>query len=330
MKKICLFIGTICLTYLLQGQDTLYYFTTSDSSMVGVKNNKGDIIIPPQKIYSDVLYYLEDSIIHEPTIEFFPHNYPEGVRNAPDSLSPVTPAGVVYDRKGNFLYTPQLFDSGPDYWHEGKRRYAAHNKIGFVNFAGEKITPANLDFASPFNYGYAEVYINGWRKEYESGGEHWYLTASSDSSDSYLINAKGDRVQPLVSQVSNRDYLWKGDYYPYPFSYNKMEQNMVDSLEKIDVLNDINLYHYPKDKLRDSMLLQFEIVERPDEYNPFYVLQGFMYPEKHKRIEDDAFLVSKDGKNYFHRQYEGSEPVPLQQWIEETLADRKNSKQKQP
>lgn len=100
----------------------------------------------------------------------------------------------MYDRKGNFLYYPQLFDNGPDYWEEGLRRYVENGKIGFVDALGNKVIIAQWDFATPFYNGYAKVFEGGWKKKYDKGGEHWSVVPATKISKSYWINKKGKRV----------------------------------------------------------------------------------------------------------------------------------------
>lgn len=107
-------------------QHQLYYFTTPDSSRVGVKDETGKIIIPAT-FYNTNYEFLKP--ITDSLIEFFgasdaPYNGPE---------SPVIAGSAVYDRRGKLVYYPQWFDNGNDYWSEGLRRYVEGDKMGFVN-----------------------------------------------------------------------------------------------------------------------------------------------------------------------------------------------------
>ena len=122
MRKIILIlillIGKLAFT-----QEKLYYFYTSDSTLVGVKNEKGKIIIPAQ--FSGFKIYDTENPINEPTIEFWGTSFKN---KKYDKDNPRIEAGEVYDRNGKFLYYPQWFDNGNDIWEEGLRRYVEKKK----------------------------------------------------------------------------------------------------------------------------------------------------------------------------------------------------------
>src|SRR5690606_25825829 len=117
-----------------------------------VRNAQGDTIIAPAFPRHGGLHKLDSST--GPTIEF--NLLPSGMKY--DESRPASPFGAVYDRNGRFLYYPQGYDNGPDYWEEGLRRYAENGKIGFVDRLGHKVTTPDWEFALPFNYGYAKVF----------------------------------------------------------------------------------------------------------------------------------------------------------------------------
>jgi hypothetical protein len=70
-----------------------------------------------------------------------------------------------YDRKGNFLYQPYLFDNGADYFCEGVRRFVKMGKIGFVDRMGRSSLNLNMILHHILTYGYA-VFCDGcdWEK----------------------------------------------------------------------------------------------------------------------------------------------------------------------
>nr|WP_295870624.1 WG repeat-containing protein [uncultured Chitinophaga sp.] len=306
MRKSIVTLSLLCTTVAVCAQDKLYYFPTADTSKVGVKNDQGKIIVPAK--FSGAINYAYNQPITGPTIEFCDVSVPPKT----PKLCPAAAGGEVYDRKGRFLYYPLSYDNGPDYWEEGLRRYVDNGKVGFADKSGNKILPAKWDFASPFNYGYAVVYEGGWVKHYDSGGEHWWLDAVSKKSVSYLINKKGERVNPL-SAGQAKDYKYEGAWYPYPFRYSASEQQIIDSLQRLDVINDIHLVNVYDDAPRKDLLLQFEITERPAPDFPYYTVQGFSRQQREDRIQ---FIVSPDGKNFRYQPWSDSEaPVPLRQWI---------------
>lgn len=313
MRKRVVTLGLLCATITVCAQNKLYYFPTADSARVGVKNDQGKIIIPAK--FSGIINYDFDQAITGPTVEFYDVSTPVKT----PKLSPAVPCGEVFDRKGKFLYYPLMYDNGPDYWEEGLRRYVENGKVGFADRSGHKIIPAKWDFVSPFNYGYATVYEGGWQKKYEQGGEHWYISATSTKAVSYLINKKGERVNP-GAQRHPKDYKDADRYYPYPFQYNALEQKIIDSLQQLDVINDINLVNHYEDGPRKDRLLQFEITEKPASDFPYYTVQGYTQQRKEDNIQ---FIVSQDGKQYQYQPWSAEAPVPMRQWIIDQLHECK-------
>lgn len=141
-----------------QQKEILRYFISKDS-LVGVKNQKGKIIIPAEfKDYTEIKdgESVPEGIGNETIL------FAGGKRN--DRFEKNT-FGYVYDRKGNFLYKPYLFDNGADYFSEGLRRFVKNGKIGFADRSGKTVIQPRHDFAASFNYGYA-VFCDGcdWEK----------------------------------------------------------------------------------------------------------------------------------------------------------------------
>ena len=189
MKNIFIVLFFLSITMVISAQTKLYYFINADSTAVGVKNDTGKIIIPAK--FSALTSYDLENPITEPTIEF----YGTSTRLKANPKAIAVPGGEVYDREGNFLYYPLLFNNGPDYWEENLRRFTENGKVGFVDKLGNKIIPALWEFATPFENGTAEVFVGGWKKKYEHGDEHWSLVPSSKKSKKYFIDKKGKRVK---------------------------------------------------------------------------------------------------------------------------------------
>ncbi|WP_374330347.1 WG repeat-containing protein [Soonwooa sp.] len=297
---------------LAQTNEKLYYFSTADSSKVGAKTESGKIIVPAK--FSNYGNYDFKEPIEEATIEFI------GTEKAKDYSSklPLMPAGEVYDRHGKFLYYPQWFDNGVDYYEEGLRRYVDGNKVGFADKDGKLTIPAQWDFAEPFQYGYAKVYVGGWKKQYEKGGEHWFIVPSSKKSQSYLINKKGEKVNGYKTKKNPKDYESSGLYYPYPFTYTSIEQKVLDNLTQLDILNSINLASCDN-CIRKEHLLDFEITEKPRDFFPYYVIQGYVNQSKES---DAVFIVSTDMSKIYHYSWDG-EITPLREWIISELEEFK-------
>ena len=304
MRKIILIL-ILLIRKLAFTQEKLYYFYTSDSTLVGVKNEKGKIIIPAQ--FSGFRIYDTENPINEPTIEFWGTSFKN---KKYDKDNPRIEAGEVYDRNGKFLYYPQWFDNGNDIWEEGLRRYVEKNKMGFVDWFGKKVLPAKWDFATQFNYGYAIVYTGGWKREFDKGGEHWFIAPISKKSTSYLINKKGIKVKPLKKSNNPKDYLYEGKYYPYPFVYNNIEQKIVDEINQLEILTEIN---HPFDK---KIINHYEIVNRPNKYLPYYELKNFYGQEKYNS-PNNSLWVNKKGE-IFYKNYD-YKFIPLKEYIRKIL-----------
>ncbi|SHG55072.1 WG repeat-containing protein [Pedobacter caeni] len=294
------------------GKNILYYFYSADSNFVGVKDHLGKIIIPAT--HHAGFNYDFTQPINDPVIEFYDTSAGSSRKDAP-----AIPMGEVYSREGKFLYYPQLFDNGPDYYAEGLRRYVDGDKMGFADQYGNKVIAAQWSFVDPFNYGYSQAYTGKWKRNYEKGGEHWTIAPDSEDAGSHVINRNGEKVLPLVKQQNPKDYLSDGSYYPYPFSYTAKEQKITDQLNSLEVLNRIFQLRYSDAK--DLPKLQFEITERPDQRFPYYILQGY---GNQKIDEDYKFLVTEDGKRIFHYSfYVSEEHTSLRKFIISKLVESK-------
>jgi len=296
----------------IQTGKKLFYFSTADSTKVGVKDEDGKIIIPAK--FHNYHFYNFQEAITDPTIELW---HSAELKNV-DPLSPAMPVSEVFDRNGNFLYYAQFYDNGPDYYEEGVRRFVENGKIGFVNKSGEKVLPAIWEFASSFSYGYATAYTGHWKKKYEKGGERWSIVPASETSENFIINKKGERVYPYPQPKDPKDFKKaENEYYPYPFKYNNFEKKLIESLEKLDVLNDLSLRNLgTTNQKREELLLQFEIIEYPFENYPYYILQG--YRQQYKE-DDMIFAISEDGKHYYHADFYIQKLIPIKDWIIEEL-----------
>lgn len=223
----------ICIALLLansqtqaQNSDTIYYFPNADSSYYGVKNQQGKILIPAQFLNIHEVEW--DQPITEQTIEFMglPADY-DLTKSAVRIIAPYNTS--VYNRSGKLLYHPQWFDNGSDYWVEGKRRFVDPQTglVGFVDEEHQVIIPAQWEFATPFNCGYAEVF-QGYQKHVEPGGEHWTIVPDPKKiANKAVINTRGDVVIGKTSPQSLTDYELDNLYYPNPFPYTAAEQKIV-------------------------------------------------------------------------------------------------------
>ncbi|MGN7863371.1 WG repeat-containing protein [Chryseobacterium sp. 22458] len=306
MNKVLLLIAMIPVLAFSQKQEDLRYFISKDS-LVGVKNQAGKIIIPAEfKDYTGIKdgESVPEGIGNETIL------FAGGKRN--DKYEKNT-FGYVYDRKGNFLYRPYLFDNGADYFSEGLRRFVKNGKIGFADRNGKTIIQPNHDFAASFNYGYS-VFCDDcdWEK---TDDEHPAIVGGIWG----VMNIKGETVQPL-SKHSGKDIDIDGKYYPYSFQYSGKEKNILQFFEKynkiISAVHYVNVYN---EMSEEEKKLLFEIVERPQENFPYYQINTYDNGKRNLAAFDDLkFFVSEDGKKVFTINYE-DKMIPFEKWLKEEI-----------
>jgi len=311
MKKILLVILLIPILSFSQQKEVLKYFKSKDS-LVGVKNQKGKIIVPAQfKVFS----YLKDGELVEGETIYF-----DGFKK--DEIKEKNAWGYVYDKKGNFLYRPFFYDNGADYFSEGVRRFVKNGKVGFADRNGTVVIEANHDFASPFNYGYA-AFCDGcdWEK---TDDEHKAIVGG----DWGVMNFKGEIVQPITKSENAVEI--DGKYYPYPFKYNEKEKNILQFFEqqnkKLSEINYVN--HYNKIAENEKKLF-FEIVERPKENFPYFLVNTYDYRKMEAGLSDYKFLISEDGKNVFALEFE-SEKIPFDKWLKKEIKEAEKFQKEHP
>lgn len=304
------------------GQKGLYYFATKDSTLIGVEDENGKIIIPAQ--FDKFCRYDFKIPIKDSLIEFC---WDSKFRKDTDQRdgSPAFSGGEVWDRNGKYLYTVLWFDMGMDYYKEGVRRIIKNGKVGFADKAGSIIVPPQYDWADPYRYGYAQVTM-GKMKQHREDDEHWTVRCEGDCQTFY-IDKTGKRVTPQKQKSAEYPLDLDGGFFPNPFVYNNFEKKIVDSLNAMDIINDINLMGLDNEDSRENYLLHFQITERPRKDEPFYILEGY---DKNYSAEDDmTFAVSADGKKIYKEDYTGVR-VPLKEWIIEELHSAKEYFQRLP
>lgn len=314
MNKVLLLISIIPVLAFSQEKEVLRYFKTKES-LVGVKNQKGEIIIPAQfKIFSDLK---EGEVVEGETILF------DG--NKTGGNQEKNAWGYVYDRKGDFLYQPFMYDNGPDYFVEGLRRFVKNGKIGFADRNGKVIIEPKHDFVDYFNYGYAS-FCDGcdWEK---TDDEHKSIVGGKWG----MMNARGETVPP-ITKYSEKDVKIVGKYYPYPFQYNEKEKNILRFFDQQNkLLADlyyVNVYNKIPEKEKK---LYFEIVERPKENFPYYQVNTYDYT-KHDlgMLYRFKFLVSEDAKNVYTIKSYNEQKVPFEEWLRNEIKEAEQYQKEHP
>lgn len=106
-------------------------FTNHRTRLMGVKNLKGDTLIPPKfyRIGNFNQWGVGDAVLSEKN----PSQW------------------VKIDTLGNVLVQTYFFDNGPDYFYQGLARFVSETgKIGFINHQAQIVIPAEYDHAGGF------------------------------------------------------------------------------------------------------------------------------------------------------------------------------------
>ena len=309
--------------------EPLYFYPQKDK--IGVKTASGRIVIAPVKVIAH--HYTEAKRpIRGHTIEIcFSEHFNE---NRDDAIA--ADAGDVFSRTGQYLDSPIVYDNDCDYWQEGMRRYVEKGRVGFVRRDGSRATPALWDFATPFEHGYATVYLGGWKKEW-TDDEHWTLAPAAPDAVSEVINQKGEVVAGSSLKTAADDIKRDGLYYPNPYRYTPHEQRIADYFNRLTVLQRLALCNKISPADADELNVRYQIVERPNAAQPYYRLQSFYLNGEYagERAADTEFLVSANGKrrfvapnSVFADEYDA--PIPLARWIREQLLQARDYLRKNP
>ncbi|RKR11946.1 WG repeat protein [Flavobacterium sp. 90] len=306
MKKIFLLLLILNQFSVFSQTDKLYYFIEKDS-LLGVKNQNGKIIIPAAYTLIPSIY---DGILKE---EIKGNLIPFWVIK--DGLK-------MYDRKGNFLFEPYMFDAGFDDFSEGYMRFVENKKLGFANRNGVKVIPAQYDWVSHMNFGFTE-YCNGCYFDYSKDEEHPSIVGGTWG----YIDKNGVEIKPTEKRNHPKDFeTEKHQFIPYQFVYNKKEKQILDFFEKRKT-QIIKIYKINCLKKE----LYFEIIEKPSDLNPFYKIKTFEICDQYFQGANEnydeckIFKVSADGKNFFvtymdlvdHEKYSEyvERKIPVDEWI---------------
>lgn len=282
MTKLLLFFFIFTSSYCFSQEEQLFYFVEKDS-LIGVKNQKGTIIIQPKKLIFPDYEGINGTEIKDKVL-FFMTSF-EGVK--------------AYNRKGEFLFVPYIFDAGIDYFREGFIRFTENKKMGLADANGNKVIEAKYDFISSMNFGVVS-YCNGCYWDTKKDEEHPPLVGGTWG----FMNRKGEEIIPTLVRNHPKD-IQKEDnkFIPYQFKYNEEEERILnyfyarkDAISKILNANCIGC---------DSYQMAFEIVEKPDKESNYYkvklyeILDGKAVMGSDDEEEYKNFTVTADGNHFY-------------------------------
>lgn len=271
MRNILQIILLTCCYFGFSQTERLYYFIEKDS-LLGVKNQNGKIIISPH--LSEYASYCNGKEIKNMVfmVEFMKY----------------------YDRNGNFLFKPFPTGEGPDDFQEGFIRFYENEKVGLYSDRGEKIIPAKYDWLSPINFGFAK-FCNGCYFDYSKDPEHAPLVGGIWG----YVGKNGIEIQPTAKRNHPKDFETENRLFiPYQFEYNDKEKEILSFFEKRKAeIIEINGFEC------EDKIIHFEIIGKPTEFDPFYIIKTFEFCENYligyDNVDFKIFKVSRDGKQFY-------------------------------
>ncbi|WP_300600256.1 WG repeat-containing protein [Niabella sp.] len=301
----CILVVISLLPVLLRAQGQLYYFIDPKDSLIGVKDDRGRVVIPAKG--APFMNVEAGEPITDSLINLFD-------MDSTDTGTAIS-FGSVYNRKGQFLYRPLAYDNGPDYFEEGLARCVQKGKVGFVNEQGKVTIRPQWDWVSPFNYGYAFA-CNGCYWDRSKDPEHPPM-AYKEKAKTFYVNREGKTVSLMKQRKTEKDLPVDGGYLPYPFKYTAGERKILDEIDAMEVLSKIRNVNAATKAEGKGARLQFELVGRPSALSPYYKIQGYSYGSFDK---EDPFLFYRSlTGEYFHAGWDGKDRTPFDQWLKEEL-----------
>ena len=300
--SIRVFLSIVALSFFFRStgqQNALFLIVTHDHRFHGVRNEAGDTIIPVEYHYYGG--QPEHQKLQHLILDFV--GLPGGILLKADSAQVAQTFYTTFDRLGKILYHPFAYDNGPDYVHEGLRRFVdvQKGKMGLVRPDGKIVISAEYDFLSPLENGYTTAH-NGVKRITEDGGEHWSITPRAEGEHvKVVLNREGKIVRGKKNKTGKYTVFDRNDslYYPKYYLENEKEKIMLDSLgNRLEVKK---LFAF------EGHTLDLKIFDRPRSGFPYYVI-GEVASWK------DYVLVDENGKLYY---YDYLKPaVPLSKYLQ--------------
>ena len=292
--------------------EKIVYF--KQNGKFGAKTASGKIIVPAQ--YN--CEFMCEHVKHSETIDgelLFTDSSRE-VRGKVAS-SPF----FLHSRQGKFLYQPMMYDAAADYFSEGKRRYVSKDgKVGFVNRAGNLVTPAQHDWAGQFEYGYA-AFCDGCR-EVHVDEEHTAVQGGTWG----MMDARGNTVAPGDTRRAASDIERNGKFYPPPFAYTAAERDILQRINRYKnlIVGLAAVSYSPYKTAEERAAYRFEIVSQPVQGYPYYEI--VLFDGKGNTVYGERFLADADGKRLCALPVGEETPQPLETYlrraIRSTLAEQ--------
>lgn len=282
--------------------EKIVYF--EQNGRFGAKTALGRVVVPAQ--YGGGFFYQDGDAVED---ELLFMDKSRAVRGS-IAYSPF----FLHSRQGRFLYRPMMYDTGADYFSEGRRRYVSEEgKVGFADRAGNLAIPARHDWVEPFEYGYA-AFCDGCREEYIDD-EHTVVRGGTWG----VMDARGQTVRPGSVRRAENDIERDGKFYPHPFAYNAAETDILQRFNRykklIVALRLVNVSpHIPQPQ---RAAYRFEIVSQPVQGYPYYEIA--LFDDKGRRDAHYGFLAGADGKQLYVLPIGEEKPQPLEPYLQQEI-----------
>jgi len=259
-------------------QDGLYYFSNkANPQIVGVKTSAGKVIIPAA--YRSPYAKAGDSVATEQIFLC------DTATQKPDAMH-YNYSVKVFDRTGNFLYSPYYTNKEAESYHEGLRQYVEKGKMGFVDRNGKKVIPAKYPFVYNFYRGCAfaclDCSFRGFQNNVPDGVPVY------NANKWAIINRKGTLVKKLGADF---DFDFCDSLL---MAYHLVERYTAADGQLINNVKKIVASRLAATKQKKWVAV---IAERPTPGSNFYEVD--FRQENNFENNDHAFLVSADMKKVY-------------------------------
>ncbi len=233
-----------------------------------------------------------------------------------DFKEPVTDTAMHYsygfatfNQKGQFLNHPFIFDNGPDYWREGRRRVVENGKMGLVNRMGKAVIPVA-------GYRFLEVAQNGivfacrdcsFYNPHPEKDEHGGVFRGDDWD---ALDVDGKLLARHISPQERRNDSGSAWRQKRPSKRtSSLTRKLASQLLRLpQTAAHARLYSTP---LRELRYVCYDV---PSAQCPYYHFGLESKEESSFPADDMQVLISADGKTIFHLEEDLQRLVPLKEW----------------
>ena len=266
----CVLLGaTLAITQLFYAQNQKLFYVKENDSMTTVRDENNKIVIPA---YVDGDFRTEDK---EEVTDDIVFTYERFLKTK------------VYNRKGEFLFEPALFDYSA-LFKEGYIPFKENGKYGLANREGKKVIAATYDYMAHPEDGVVFA-CNNCRFDRKVDPEHPPLVEGTwlwlDTKGKVLDSKLYAQLTLFPSPLPQIERLYNSDETTILSHFDALKSRIKSKL-----------------KIQDEAI-KFEVVYKPTLFKPYYHVK--LYKEMGGKFmtdfddqEFENFYVSKDLKTY--------------------------------